>query len=137
MRTTILPLVRLCVSVDILLTCGVHLHARIISLRGAVWVHTSSLTQELYTQVPVPSKESKRSCICVQGLSILLPSTIVFGAVRTLYYFFNIYFTSYFGPYSMIRCIGFLTWQYTLNSILVDVFSPLARFMFVIIVFRL
>jgi hypothetical protein len=47
-------------AVDILLTCGVHLHARIISLRGAVWVHNSSFTQELYTQVPVPSKESKR-----------------------------------------------------------------------------
>ena len=32
------------------------MHDRIISLRGAVWVHKISLTQELYTEVPVPSK---------------------------------------------------------------------------------
>jgi len=64
-RTKIPPLVRLCVSIGILLTCGEHLHDRIISLRGAVWVHNSSLTQELYTEVPVPSKDSESSCICV------------------------------------------------------------------------
>ena len=52
-------------NVGILLKCGVHLHDRIISLRGVGWVHNSSLTQELYTQVPVPSQESKRSCIYV------------------------------------------------------------------------
>jgi len=31
--------VAICARVDILLTCGKHLHDRIVSLRGEVWAH--------------------------------------------------------------------------------------------------
>ena len=45
--------------VDILLTCGKHLHERIISLREEVWVHKTSLTLPLFIEVSVPSQESE------------------------------------------------------------------------------
>ena len=41
-------LARLFVRVDILLTCGRHLHDRIISVRWDVWAHKTSLTQPLF-----------------------------------------------------------------------------------------
>ena len=56
---------RLYVRVGILLTRGKLLHDCIISLRGEVWVHKTSLTPPLFIEVPVPSQESERSCICV------------------------------------------------------------------------
>jgi hypothetical protein len=37
---------------------GKHLHDRIISLRGVVWVHKTSFTHPLF-EVPVPSQESQ------------------------------------------------------------------------------
>ena len=43
------------------------LHGRIISLRGQVWVHKTSLTQSLFIEVYVPREESERTCICVLG----------------------------------------------------------------------
>jgi hypothetical protein len=52
------------VRVDILLTCGKHLHDRIISPRGDVWDHKISLTLPLFIEVPVPIQENERSCIC-------------------------------------------------------------------------
>jgi len=36
-----------------------------------VWALKTSLTQPLYIEVPVPSQESERSCICALGVSIL------------------------------------------------------------------
>jgi hypothetical protein len=35
------------------------------SLRGDAWAHKTSLTLPLFTEVPVPSQKSERSCICV------------------------------------------------------------------------
>ena len=68
---------RLYVRVDILLTCGKHVHDGIISLRGEVWAHTTSLIQPLLIEVPVPSQEHEPSCICVLVISILLLFTIL------------------------------------------------------------
>ena len=47
-----------------LLTCGTHLHDRIISLREADWVHKTSLAPPLFIEVPVPSQDNEQSCIC-------------------------------------------------------------------------
>jgi len=60
------------VRVGILLTCGKHLHDHIISLKGDVWGHKTSLTQPRFTEVPVPSKEYDRSCIYVVGYQFCL-----------------------------------------------------------------
>jgi len=49
----------------VLLTCGKHVHDRIISLRGQVWVDKTILSLQLFIEVPVPSHGSERSCICV------------------------------------------------------------------------
>ena len=43
---TTMLLTLLYVRVGILLTCGKHLHDHIISLRGEVWVHKTSVTQQ-------------------------------------------------------------------------------------------
>ena len=55
--------------VDIILTCGKY--DRVMSPRGQVWVHKTSLTPPHFIELPVPSQESERSCIYVLGLSIL------------------------------------------------------------------
>ena len=52
-------------TVDIFITCGKHLHDRIISLKGKVWAHTISVTPSRFIEVSVPSWESERSCIYV------------------------------------------------------------------------
>jgi hypothetical protein len=44
-------IVRLYVEIDIVLTCGTHLHDRIISLRGG-WTHKTSLSLPLFIEVP-------------------------------------------------------------------------------------
>ena len=46
-------------------------HDRIISLRVEVWSHQSSLTLPFLIEVPVPSQESERSCICMLTVSII------------------------------------------------------------------
>ena len=46
------------------ITCGKHLHDPIISLRGEVWAHKTTLVCSLFIEVPVLSQESERSCIC-------------------------------------------------------------------------
>ena len=68
--------VRLYVRVGILLTCGKHLHDRIISLRGEVWSHKASLVPLFFYEVSFPSQKCERSCICLLGLSFLSLSTI-------------------------------------------------------------
>ena len=55
----------------ILLTCEKHFHDLIITLRGKVCVHKTSLAPPTFIEVPVSSQESERSCGCVLGLSIL------------------------------------------------------------------
>jgi len=54
------------------------------------WAHKTSITLPLFIEVPVPSQESERSCICVLGVSILPLSTILlldFRTVPTVLYF--------------------------------------------------
>jgi len=78
------------VRIDILVTCGKHLHDHIISLRGKVWAHKTSLIQPLFIIVPVPRQEREQSCICVLGVPILPTSTILpldFGTIPTVQYF--------------------------------------------------
>jgi len=68
-----------------------HLHDHIISLRGGVWAHKTSLSPPLCIEVPVQRQESKQLCICVFGISILPLSTIsifYFGIVPTVIFFF-------------------------------------------------
>ena len=89
---------QLCGRVGILNTCGKHDH--IISIRGDAWVHQSSLTRPLSNEVPVPSEESERSCICVLGVSIITLSTILiidFEFIPTVWYFlcFSFYLNQY------------------------------------------
>jgi hypothetical protein len=43
-----------------------------ISLRSDIWAHKTSLAPPNYINVPAPSQESERSCICVLGISIYL-----------------------------------------------------------------
>jgi len=47
----------------------------IISRRVENWVHFTRLTPPPFIEVPVQSKESERSCICVVGVSTLPLST--------------------------------------------------------------
>ena len=79
-----------------LITCGKHLHDRIISLNWEVCVHQISLTPPLFIEVYVPGQENERSCIRVLGVSIFPLSTIFlldFATVRTVWdYLFFILF---------------------------------------------
>ena len=38
-----------------------------------MWYHETSLSSPLFVEMTVPRQKSKRSCICVLGVSILLP----------------------------------------------------------------
>jgi hypothetical protein len=42
-----------------------------ISLREKIWVYKAGLTLPLFIEVPVTSKDSQRSSICLLGVSIL------------------------------------------------------------------
>ena len=67
-----------------------YLYDLIISLREEVWAHKTSLTLPLFIQVPVISKESKQSCICVLEVLILSLSMILildFRIVQAVWYF--------------------------------------------------
>ena len=82
--------VRLVVKICILLTCGKQLHDNIISLRGEMLAHKTSISPPRFIEVPVPSQKIDQSCICVYGVSILPLSTILifdFGIVPTVWYF--------------------------------------------------
>ena len=80
----------------------------IISTRGEVWDHKTSLSLPLSTELPVPSQESELSCICVLGVSFLALSTILifdfwivptvcyFWIVPTVYYFLIVLTMCYF-----------------------------------------
>ena len=81
--------------VGTLLTCGKHLHERIISLRGKICIHKTRLTPPLLIEVHVPSQENEQSCTCGLGISILLLSAILifdFGIVPKGVIFFAFHF---------------------------------------------
>ena len=62
-----------------------HLHTyHIMSLRGEVWAHKTSLTSPLFMYLPVPNQKSERSCIVVLGVSNLPPLTIGLLDFRTV-----------------------------------------------------
>lgn len=62
---------RSCVANDLcavmLILCGEHLHESIISLRGVVWNHKTSLSPPHFIEVPVPvpTQESEWPCVGV------------------------------------------------------------------------
>jgi hypothetical protein len=67
----------------------------IISRRVEIWVHFTRLTPPPFIEVPVQSKESERSCICVVGVSTLpLSTTMIFNfeTLPTVWYFFAFHF---------------------------------------------
>jgi hypothetical protein len=63
-------------KVSIVLTCGKHLYDVIISQRGEVYNHTTSLTPPLFIEVPVPNQINGMSCIYVRGVSNFPFSTV-------------------------------------------------------------
>ena len=65
-------LARLYVGVVILLTYVMHLHDRIISLKGEVRVQRMKLTPPLFIEVYIPRQDSERSCMCVLSYRFLL-----------------------------------------------------------------
>ena len=70
------------------------IHDRVISLRGELWAHKTSLTPPLFIEVSVPSQESERSCIFVLFVSILPLSTMFlfdFGVAPTVFFFLFYY----------------------------------------------
>jgi len=64
--------IRTLLSVVILLSCGQNLHNRIISVRGEVLAHKTSLTPPLFYKNAVPSQESELSCIFVLHVFVVL-----------------------------------------------------------------
>ena len=76
-----------------MLLCEKHLHDPIISIRGEGWIYKTSLTPPLFIEVPVPSQESERSCICLliiltMPLFTILIHVLDLGIVPTVSYFF-------------------------------------------------
>ena len=69
----------------------------ITSLRVEVWEHKSSLTPSLSIEVPVPSTESERSCICVLGVSISTMLVLDFGPVSTVWYLSVFHFIMWYN----------------------------------------
>ena len=55
--------------VGILLTCEKHLYGCIISTRGEIWSHKTSLTLSLFIEFLVPNQQSEQSCnLCVNDI---------------------------------------------------------------------
>jgi hypothetical protein len=64
-------------------------------------------TPTLFIKVPVPSPESERSCICVFGISMLPPSTILIFHFGIVWYFITKIrqFKMHFNAHYIISCI--------------------------------
>ena len=74
-----------------------------------LYFYSFSLTPLLFIEVPVPSKKSERSCICVLEVSIMPFSTIFlfdFGIVQTMCYF--LFFISLFSNIILSFLFDFL-----------------------------
>lgn len=56
-------------------------HSSIISLRGEKWCHKTRLPPPRFVEMPVPSHESKPSCIRVLGVSIWLLFLRIFDLI--------------------------------------------------------
>ena len=67
-----------------------------------VWTHTTSLTQPFIIEVPVPSQESERSCICVSILPFYSIFQMDFGTVPTVWYFFPIVLLFILGTIAIV-----------------------------------
>ena len=85
---------------SILFTRGKHFHDRIISPRVEVRAHEISLVPQLLIEVPVPSQENERSCICVEGNRVYLLFFYwilkLFSQCGVYIYLFITFFTIYF-----------------------------------------
>jgi hypothetical protein len=67
-----------------------NLHGRIISLRGDIWAHITSLIPPRFIEVPVLIQKSERVTFCVLGYRFFLFMRFLifyFGIVSTLWYF--------------------------------------------------
>ena len=74
----------------------------IISLRGPVWAHKTSLTPSRFIEVPVPSQESARSYLCVRDID--------FVSFPNIFGFWN-YFD---GVVILLFLISLVAWMYCL-----------------------
>jgi len=81
--------------VVVFLTCGKHLHYRIISPRVEVLVHKTSLTPPLIIEVPVPSQEVNQFYLCFCD----------FGNVPTLWYFLWFHFIIEFTFNNLLKIL--------------------------------
>jgi hypothetical protein len=59
---------------------------RLHHLRGKVWAYKSSLTPPRFSEVPISSKESERSCMCVLGSRFFLYLRILNDSYCLLYH---------------------------------------------------
>ena len=98
--------VQLYVKIDILLTCGKHLHDSIISLKWEILTHTTILTSPLFIESPAPSQDSERSCICGRDIEI------------ASFYGFDIRFCQCFSFYYM--CFIAIEFASVSTSVLLD-----------------
>ena len=77
-----------------LLTRVKHLHDRIISLRGGIWVRETSLTPPSYFEMPIPSKK-----VIGEGYtSIAYVSTILRLDLRNVLMVWYLFFWGCFFP---------------------------------------
>ena len=96
------------------------MHGRIISPRGEVWAHKTSLTPPIFIEGSVISQESEWSCIIMLGVSILPFSMILifgFGIGSTVWYFLSLFTLYYYTNETYHHdIIGILLKALTLNT---------------------
>ena len=119
-----LLLARLYVRVGLFLAYGKHLQGRIISQSGKLWAHRTNSTPPRFIGVPVASKKSEWSYICVLGVSILPPpmifklARIIFGTVLTILFHRNDNF-NFFLRYKSFYILTNTVWPLVTASTLI------------------
>jgi hypothetical protein len=97
---------RLYTWVGILHTRGKHVHGRSFHYKGRFESHKNSATLPLLNEMPVPSQESVRSCICLLGhrccpflrfLFWIVVEMFRRGGICLLRYQFCLFYDFYFG----------------------------------------
>jgi hypothetical protein len=89
-------------------------HNCIISLRGEIWSHNTSLTPPLLTEVPVPNQDSEQSYIvCCRGYRFWLFLWFFYWILelfRQLYFmFFTLLYAHCFSFYCMLTAFHSIT----------------------------
>ena len=86
-------------------SCTKHIHDRIISLRGEVWAHKTSLTLPLLFNWNACTKPGE--CTCVLGISsqpVFMIFLWDFGTVLTMWFFFFILLAAIFINKCLCHC---------------------------------